>query len=67
MFKNETKLEKISRILSKQGKAQEEDKKMEDSDSEEDRLKEPSENEDQQKVVQAAKSEDSVVSEDDIF
>jgi hypothetical protein len=40
---------------------------MEDSDSEEDRLKEPSENEDQQEVVQAAKSEESVVSEDDIF
>lgn len=62
----ETSLEKISRLLGKQRKAQDEDQQMEEQNSEEDLFEEPSENEDQPEPVKTAKSE-SVVSEDDIF
>ncbi len=62
----ETSLEKISRLLGKQSKAQDEDQQMEEQNSEEDLFEEPSEHEDQQEPVKTAKSE-SAVSEDDIF
>ena len=62
----ETSLEKISRLLGKQSKAQDEDQQMEEQKSEEDLFKEPSEHEDQQEPFRTEKSE-SVVSEDDIF
>ncbi len=62
----ETKLEKLSRLLGKSSKAQEEDHPMQEQNSEDDIFEEQSEKEADKIRVEAAKSE-SAVSEDDIF